>query len=33
MDERDIRVRNFLYGRFVESGEAPQVADVARKLS
>jgi Alkylmercury lyase len=32
MDERDIRVRNFLYGRFVESGEAPQVADVAREF-
>ena len=32
MDERDIRVRNFLYRRFVETGQTPGVADVAREF-
>jgi alkylmercury lyase-like protein len=32
MDERDVRIRNFLYRRFVETGRAPGVADVAREF-
>lgn len=32
MDEHDIRIRNFLYRRFVETGRAPLVADVAREF-
>jgi hypothetical protein len=32
MDEHDIRIRNFLYRRFVETGRTPLVADVAREF-
>ena len=32
MDERDIRIRNFLYRRFVDTGQTPSVADVAREF-
>jgi Alkylmercury lyase len=32
MDELGVRIRNFLYRRFVESGRAPQAADVAREF-
>jgi hypothetical protein len=32
MDEHDVRIRNFLYSSFVEAGQAPGVADVAREF-
>jgi len=32
MDERDVRIRNFLYNRFVETGQTPRVPDVAREF-
>ena len=32
MDEQDIRIRNLVYRSFVETGEAPHLADVAREL-
>jgi hypothetical protein len=32
MDDDDVRIRNFLYHRFVETGQAPRVADVAREF-
>ncbi|MDQ2967242.1 MAG: alkylmercury lyase family protein [Actinomycetota bacterium] len=32
MDEHDVRIRNFLYRRFVETGQAPRVAGVAREF-
>jgi hypothetical protein len=32
MDEHDIRIRNFLYQGFVETGQAPSVADMAREF-
>lgn len=32
MDESDVRVRNFLYRRFVEEGHASRVTDVADEL-
>jgi hypothetical protein len=32
MDEHDIRIRNFLYRRFVETGQTPQVDDVAQEF-
>lgn len=32
MDEHDIRIRNFLYRQFVETGQTPRVADVAREF-
>jgi hypothetical protein len=32
MDEHDIRIRNFLYRRFVETAQAPRVTDVAREF-
>ncbi len=32
MDEHDTRIRNFLYGRFVQTGQTPRVADVAREF-
>ncbi len=31
MDELDLRVRNFLYHRFVDTGETPRVSDVAQE--
>jgi hypothetical protein len=32
MDEHDVRIRNFLYRSFVETGQAPRSADVAREF-
>jgi hypothetical protein len=32
MDERDVRIRNFLYNRFVETSQTPRVPDVAREF-
>ena len=32
MDEHDVRIRNFLYRSFAETGETPVVADVARRF-
>jgi hypothetical protein len=32
MDEHEIRIRNFLYQRFVETSQTPRVADVAREF-
>jgi hypothetical protein len=32
MDEHDVPIRNFLYRRFVETGQAPRIADVAREF-
>jgi hypothetical protein len=32
MDEHDIGIRNFLYRRFIETGQTPQVAEVAREF-
>jgi hypothetical protein len=32
MDELDVRIRNFLYRRFVESGRIQRAADVAREF-
>ena len=32
MDEHDVRIRNFLYRSFVESGRTPLVTDVAREF-
>lgn len=29
MDERDLEIRNYVYRRFVETGRAPRVGDVA----
>jgi hypothetical protein len=29
VDELDVAIRNFLYGRFAETGQAPRVTDVA----
>ena len=33
MDELDVGVRNYVYDRFVETGQAPRVSDVAAELS
>jgi alkylmercury lyase-like protein len=33
MDERDRRIRNFLYRRFAETGEAPGVMDIAGEFA
>jgi len=32
MDEHDVRIRNFLYRTFVESGRTPLASDVAREF-
>ena len=32
MDERDVRIRNFIYRRFVATQRAPDVDDVAREF-
>ncbi len=32
MDEHDVRIRNFLYRRFVETGQTPHIADVTREF-
>jgi hypothetical protein len=32
MDEADVRIRNFLYRRFVETGRAPQVDEIGADL-
>ena len=32
MDERELAIRNHVYGRFVETGLAPRAADVAGEL-
>ncbi len=32
MDEHDLRVRNWTYHRFVETGRAPRVEDVAEAV-
>jgi hypothetical protein len=32
MDEHDVRIRNFLYRYFVETGQTPHVTDVAREF-
>jgi Alkylmercury lyase len=32
MDELDVRIRNFLYRRFVESGRVQRAADVAKEF-
>ena len=33
MDELDVEVRRYVYGRFVETGRAPRVSDVAAEFS
>jgi Alkylmercury lyase len=33
MEERDISIRNYLYGRFVEQGRPPRAATVSKELA
>jgi hypothetical protein len=33
MDERDLSIRNYLYGRFVETGRPPRVGTVSKELA
>jgi hypothetical protein len=33
MDERDISIRKYLYGRFVETGRPPAVTSVSQELA